>query len=48
MFEYNITSSGYRYINMNNALNYLLIYSLYEKNNSLNNFIDLFKNILVT
>ena len=41
--SYNITNNGYKYINMNNVLNYLIIYCIYEKNKSLNNFSNLIK-----
>ena len=42
--SYNITNNGYKYINMNNLLNYLIIICIYEKNKSLNNFTTLIKN----
>ena len=42
--NYNITNEGYIYINMTNSLNYLIIYCIYEKNKSLNNFNILLKN----
>tara|TARA_B100001173_G_scaffold291463_1_gene282882 strand:- start:3090 stop:4874 length:1785 start_codon:yes stop_codon:yes gene_type:complete len=41
--SYNITNNGYKYINMNNVLNYLIIYCIYEKNLSLNNFSKLMR-----
>lgn len=41
--SYKITNEGYKYINMNNLLNYLIIICIYEKNKSLNNFTTLIK-----
>ena len=42
--KYNITNEGYIYINMKSSLNYLMIYCIYEKNKSLNDFSNLLKN----
>lgn len=36
--NYTIDANGYKYINMNIPLNYLIIYCIYEKNKSLNDF----------
>lgn len=36
--KYKITTEGYKYIDMNNSINYLIMYCIYEKNKSLNNF----------
>ena len=35
--------NGYKYIEMDHATNYLIMYCIYECNNSLNNFIEIFK-----
>ena len=40
---YTINKNGYKYIEMNEVSNYLIMYCIYECNNSLNNFIDIFK-----
>ena len=40
---YSINKSGYKYIEMNEVINYLIMYCIYECNNSLNNFIEIFK-----
>jgi len=43
---YTINNEGYKHIEMNGVSNYLIMYCIYECNNSLNNFIDIFKNLL--
>ena len=45
-FILTITKNGYKYINMNHYINYLILYCIYETNHSLNNFKDLFYNII--
>ena len=40
---FNITENGYNYIDMTQSKNYLIIYCIYEKNNSLNYFDKLMK-----
>jgi len=45
---YTINKDGYKYIEMNHVSNYLIMYCIYECNNSLNNFIDIFKRLLST
>ena len=40
---YTINNEGYKHIEMNGVSNYLIMYCIYECNNSLNNFIDIFK-----
>ena len=41
---YYIDTLGYKYIDMNNSINYLLLYCINEKNNSLNSFEKIFTN----
>ena len=41
--SYTINKDGYKYIEMDNSSNYLIMYCIYECNNSLNNFIEIFK-----
>lgn len=40
---YNIDKNGYKYMDMNSAMNYLIMYCIYECNNSLNDFMSIFK-----
>ena len=40
---YNIDKNGYKYMDMNSAMNYLIMYCIYECNNSLNDFMTIFK-----
>ena len=42
--EYNIDQNGYKYIDMNKNINYLIIYCINETNNSLNSFQQIFIN----
>lgn len=44
--KYKITNQGYKYIDMTNPINYLIIYCIYEKNNSLNDFNNVMKNAI--
>lgn len=44
--SYTINKLGYKHIEMEKASNYLIIYCIYECNNSLNNFIEIFKNLI--
>jgi hypothetical protein len=41
--EFKINQLGFKYIDMSNSINYLILYSLYEKNFNLKNFIEIFK-----
>jgi len=41
--SYTINKDGYKYIEMDHTSNYLIMYCIYECNNSLNNFIEIFK-----
>jgi hypothetical protein len=41
--SYTINKLGYKHIEMEKASNYLIMYCIYECNNSLNNFIEIFK-----
>ena len=41
--SYTINKSGYKHIEMDKPSNYLIMYCIYECNNSLNNFIEIFK-----
>ena len=41
---YYIDTLGYKYIDMNNSINYLILYCINEKNNSLNSFEKIFTN----
>lgn len=43
ILHFKINNLGYKYLDINNSINYLLLYSLYEKNLNLKNFIELFK-----
>ena len=42
--EYNIDNNGYKYIDMSNNINYLLLYTINETNNNLNSFLNIFLN----
>ena len=41
--SYTINKLGYKHIEMEKVSNYLIMYCIYECNNSLNNFIEIFK-----
>ena len=41
-----INKLGYKYINMDNYLNYLIIFCIYEKNKNLNHFATIFKEFI--
>ena len=43
ILKFNINKMGYKNIDINNNINYLIIYSLYEKNINLKKYIDLIK-----
>ena len=43
-FIFNITKNGYKYLDMNEYINYLILYCIYETNLSLNNFKAIFNN----
>ena len=49
--EYKINKMGYHYVDMTNALNYLLLYCIMDNNRSLNDFENIFiqeiKNITI-
>ena len=43
LLKFNINKMGYKNIDINDNINYLLIYSLYEKNVNLKKYIELLK-----
>ena len=47
ILEFDIDINGYKNININNGLNNLILYSLYEKNINLNNFIEILEKKLL-
>lgn len=47
LLQFKINHLGFKYIDMNNPINYLIIYNLYEKNVNLKNFVIMFKNNII-